>query len=42
MSVTIYPDGSIGWRGVEFRGGATVIAGMPFYVGVAWEVVDSP
>jgi PAS domain S-box-containing protein len=28
-------DGSI--VELQFRGGATVIAGMPFYVGVAWE-----
>jgi PAS domain S-box-containing protein len=28
-------DGSV--VELEFRGGATVIAGMPFYVGVAWE-----
>jgi PAS domain S-box-containing protein len=24
---------------LQFRGGATVIGGMPFYVGVAWETV---
>jgi PAS domain S-box-containing protein len=32
-------DGSI--IRLEFRGGATVIGGMPFYVGVAWEAADS-
>jgi PAS domain S-box-containing protein len=32
-------DGSV--LRLRFRGGATLVAGMPFYVGVAWEAIES-